>query len=85
MITALAQVLQLNLGESPFYAGYGLPAAQSVRQQIPPDFQIAITQQQFAPYFASLIISKRETFTPTYDVSILTHQGASISRTIIPQ
>lgn len=85
MITTLCQVLQLNLGESPFYAQYGIPAVQSVRQQLPPDFQIALTQQQFAPYFASLIIAKRETPTPTYDISIITHQGATITRTVIPQ
>lgn len=85
-VTTLAQVLKLNLGESPFFSNYGIPAVQSVRQQLPPDFQVALTQQQFSPFFASLIIAKRETPTPIYDVSVITHQGVKLQRQIpIPQ
>jgi hypothetical protein len=29
-LTTLSQVLKLNLGESPFYANYGIPQYQSV-------------------------------------------------------
>jgi hypothetical protein len=77
-VTALVQVLKLNLGESPFYANYGIPAKNSVIQQIAPDFYIAFTQMQYAKYFASLIITKAAaTFPPrpTYNVSVLMTTG----------
>ena len=34
--TTLCQCFLLNLGESPFYANYGLPAEQAIIQQIAP-------------------------------------------------
>jgi hypothetical protein len=74
----LIQVLKLNLGESPFYANYGIPAYKSIVQQIFPDFYVAQTQQQFAPYFASLTIVKENSPTPTYNISVITHNGAKI-------
>lgn len=82
-LTTLIQNLKLFLNESPFYAQYGIPARDSVSQQIPPDYYVARVQQQFAPYFASLVITRRtgET-TPTYDVSIITKQGAIIQETV---
>ena len=76
-LTTLAQVLQLNLNESPFYANYGLPDEQSIMQQVAPDFYVNRTQQQFAQYFASLIIARVPgTVDPTYNVNVLTNQGA---------
>ena len=88
-VTALIQCLKLNLGESPFWANYGIPALQSVLTQVYPDFYMAQTQQQFAQYFASLIITKENVVTlpgkaptPTYKVSILTHQGAKMALNI---
>jgi hypothetical protein len=75
-ITTLIQCLKLNLGESPFCANYGLPAHQAVIQQVFPDYYVAITQKQFAQYFASLLISKIPSSTPTYQVNIMTTQGA---------
>ena len=85
-VTALAQVLLLQLGESPFFADYGLPAVQSVATQIAPDYFVALTQQRYAPHFASLIITKQPAAydprlgrpTPTYAVKILTHAGSRI-------
>ena len=85
-VTALAQVLLLQLGESPFFANYGLPAIQSVATQIAPDYYVALTQQRYAQFFASLIITKQPTVydprvgrpTPTYAVKILTHAGSTI-------
>src|SRR5262245_42469103 len=59
-LTTLAQVIKLNLGESPFFANYGIPAHPSVVLQTHPDFFMARTQQQFAQYFASLILAKQE-------------------------
>ena len=38
----LVQTLRLGQGESPFYGGYGIPAAQSVITQIAPDAAVAI-------------------------------------------
>lgn len=79
-VTTLAQVLKLNLNESPFYANYGIPAKQSVLTQIFPDYYVYITQQQFAPYFASLIITRMpQVTTPTYMVNVLTHQGTRLN------
>lgn len=74
----LIQCLKLNLNESPFYSNYGIPAHQSVIQQVAPDFNVALTQQQFSQYFASLSIIKRNLPTPTYDVTIMTHQGTQL-------
>jgi hypothetical protein len=80
-LTTLIQVLKLNLQESPFFAQYGLPAVQSVMQQLAPDYYISITQQQFAPYFANLQISRSisaDGITPTYLCNVLTNQGAAL-------
>lgn len=78
-IVNLIQVLLLNLNESPFYAQYGIPAKPSVIQQVFPDFYVTRVQQQFAPYFASLIITKVKSRTPTYNVSLITHQGVQVT------
>ena len=81
-VTALIQCIKLNINESPFFADWGIPAYQSLIQQIAPDFFVALMQQRFAPQFASLIIGKRATFTPTYDVNIITHQGVKVAASI---
>ena len=82
MLTTLAQVFELNLGESPFYAQYGIPAKPSVVQQVFPDFYVARTQRQFAPFFASLLIAKEPSPTPTYKVNVTTNQGFKLTETI---
>lgn len=81
-LTTLAQVLKLNLGESPFFANYGIPAHQSVVQQVFPDFYISYTQQQFAARFASLIVAKINQPEPRYDISVTTHQGVKLNTSI---
>jgi hypothetical protein len=78
-ITALVQCLKLNINESPFWANWGIPAQQSVVQQIFPDFYVALMQQRFSPYFASLQITKVQSTTPTYNVSITTNQGVKMA------
>jgi hypothetical protein len=83
-ITALAQVCYLSPGESPFYAQYGIPARQSVLSQVYPDYYVARTQQQYAQFFASLILSRlpnlpaagKDGPTPQYRFGIVTHRGA---------
>lgn len=86
--TAIVQVLKLNLGESPFYANYGIPAKPSVVQQVAPDYYTLRTQQQFSQYFASLIVAKSINHTPkgapipTYKVNITTHQGVKLATEI---
>ncbi len=82
-LTTLLQVLLLNLGESPFWANYGIPARQSVLQSVPPDFAVAYTQRRFANYFANLTITKLANQPPTYRVAVMTHQGV-ILRTDVP-
>ena len=77
-VTALVQVLKLNLGESPFYGNYGIPARQSVMQQLAPDFYVAFIQSQYSKYFASLIIYKAAAVfppRPTYNISGLMTTG----------
>lgn len=81
-VTTLAQVLKLNLGESPFYANYGIPAHQSVMLQVFPDFYITYTQQQFAKYFASLIVAKVNTPDPRYNISVTTNQGVKLNTSV---
>jgi len=87
-ITALCQVLQLNLGESPFWANYGIPAIDSITTQIFPDLSVYFIQQQYAQYFASLKITKvnatndKGSPTPVYNVAIVTQQGAIINKNV---
>lgn len=78
----LIQVLKGNLNESPFFGDWGLPAKQSVQQQIAPDLYIAMTQQRFAPLFAALIVAKQNVPTPTYNISVVTHQGTVITQQV---
>jgi hypothetical protein len=82
-LTTLVQTLKLNLGESPFYSQYGIPSQQSVMQQVFPDYYVALTQQAFSPYFASLVISKQSGATvPSYQISVTTHQGVKLNPSI---
>jgi hypothetical protein len=81
-ITTLCQCLLLNLGEDPFYAQYGIPSQQSVLSQIFPTFYVNQTQQQFSPYFASLVISIENDPTPTYRINVLTNTGTPLIVTV---
>jgi hypothetical protein len=90
-ITTLVQVLRLNLGESPFFGNWGIPAEQSVLQQIVPDYYVNRIQQQFAPYFASLIIVREDVVeppnqrpVPTWRVSVVTQQGFNYEFIVVP-
>jgi hypothetical protein len=94
-LTTLAQVCKLNLGESPFFANYGIPAHPSVVMQIYPDFYMVRTQQQFAGYFASLIMTPAPISqgaadsddgrpVPAYNISVLTNYGSLIGVTTAP-
>lgn len=82
-LTTLIQTLKLGLGESPFYAQYGIPAQQSIVQQVHPDYYVNMTQQQFAGYFASLSIAKVSgAARPTYNISVVFLNGASYQKDI---
>lgn len=88
VLTWLAQVLLLNRGESPFYGDYGIPAQQSVITDVVPDYYVTLTQQQFAPFFASLIINRRPASgtgpdnPPVYDVNAITNLGSILTETV---
>jgi hypothetical protein len=84
-VVALLQVLALNLNESPFYATFGIPAQQSVLQQVPPDYYVALTQQIYAQFFASLVITRTNNPTPTYNVAVITNYGAVLTALVNPQ
>lgn len=82
-ITWLAQVLKLNLAESPFWATWGIPQYQTIMNQIAPNYYMILTQQNFSNLFASLQIGKGpNTFNPTYTINVLTKAGATITAEI---
>jgi hypothetical protein len=90
-LTTLAQVCKLNLGESPFFANYGIPAHPAVVTQVYPDFYMARTQQQFVNYFASLILTKQPDAVdddlrpaPSYRINVLTNYGSRIGVVTAP-
>jgi hypothetical protein len=90
-LTTLAQVCKLNLGESPFFANYGIPAHPSVVMQIFPDYYMVRTQQQFSKFFASLILTAAPILqgapdddgrpVPAYNIQVLTNYGSIIGLT----
>ena len=92
-LTDLAQVIKLNLGESPFFANWGIPAHESVMTQIYPDFFLTRIQQQFSGRFASVILTPlpvdqgtEDSYTagqgggpaPRYYINVLTNYGSRI-------
>lgn len=82
-LTVIAQVLQLQLNESPFYANYGIPAQQSVMTQVFPDYYAMMVQQQFAQFFASLTITRvSQSNPPVYNVNAVTQSGAVLDTVI---
>jgi hypothetical protein len=88
-LTTLIQTIKLNLGESPFWSDYGIPAHRSVVTQIAPDFYMQKTQQNYAQYFMSLMIQRvpdqadeRGVPSPTYYVSAITQYGAKVTDTV---
>ncbi len=81
-ITTLAQVMLLNLGESPFYANFGIPAKPSIVQQVAPDFYLTVIQQQFSRYFANLVIARDPGPDPVYRVNVTTNAGVKVALSI---
>jgi hypothetical protein len=82
-LTTLCQCLQLSLNESPFWATYGIPAQQSVIQQVAPDYNVALMQQAFSPYFVALGVARVSSATqPTYTITAITHQGATLTASV---
>ena len=81
-LTALCQVLKLNLGEDPLNY-IGIPGPQAVIQQRAPDYWAMIIQQQYAAFFASLIITRIQSIViPTYTVTAVTFAGAILTATV---
>lgn len=82
-LTALCQAIQLNLGESPFFANTGIPQIQTIATQVFPDLYLSQIQQQYAQYFASLtIIRVPGSFPPQYSVTAVCNSGALLSTTV---
>jgi len=82
-LATLVQTLRLEQNESPLYGNYGLPARQSVNTQIAPDAAVARTQAQYAPYFASVVVSADTTAQqPTYAVNATALNGDPITEPI---
>jgi hypothetical protein len=85
-LTTLVQVLKLNLGESPFWADWGIPGYASVVSQIPPDFYVTLTQQRLAPHFMTLTLQRMSDATddtgrptPYYALGVTTNWGAYLT------
>jgi hypothetical protein len=84
-LTNLIQVIKLNLGESPFFSNWGIPAHHSIVTQIAPDYYMTLIQQRFASHFLLLTITKSEGFdedgrpSPLYNVNVITTYGAQLS------
>ena len=85
-LATLAQVCRLNLGESPFFSDWGIPARESVITQIYPDFYVSLTQQRFAAHFMSLFLYKMEDAiddtgrpAPHYRFEVVTNAGAFLA------
>ena len=81
-LTWLCQILKLSPQESPFYSSAGVPSIQSVQQQVPPDYYLAVIQQQFAPLFASLVITRTNSNPPTYQINVTTNQGTRLQTNV---
>ena len=87
-LTTLAQVLKLNLNESPFFGNFGIPAKASVISQVYPDYYVTFIQQQFAKYFTSLIVSRAVVTTskgqtvPVYTINVVTQYGSKLTTQI---
>jgi hypothetical protein len=88
-LTTLIQTIKLNLGESPFFANYGIPAHASVVSQLAPDYYMNLTQQKFASHFLSLVISRqldapdeRGVLSPYYLVNVITQYGAQLTAVV---
>lgn len=88
-LTTLAQCCKLNLGESPFWADWGIPAVASVMTQVQPNYYMALMQQRFAPYFMSLLLSKFPDATdetgrpmPYYGITVITNWGAYLETAV---
>ena len=79
-LATLVQTLRLEQNESPLFGNYGLPARQSVNTQIAPDAAVARTQSQYAPHFASLVVSADTTAQqPTYSIVATEPDGSPIN------
>lgn len=82
-LTTLVQTLKLNLGESPLFTQYGIPAQQAVMTQIYPDYYVNMVQQQFAQHFASLTVQRvTNTGDPVYQIDVVSLHGATYQERI---
>ncbi len=82
-ITTLAQCIKLQIGESPFFANYGIPVQQTIVTQVNPDFYVSQLQSQFAQFFSSLQVAKVSgASVPTYSINLITNQGAKVQTQI---
>jgi hypothetical protein len=88
-LTNMIQVIRLNLGESPFFSNWGIPAHASVMTQIAPDYYMTLIQQRFAPNFTLCILTNLPNRfdedgrpAPSYQYNIVTKYGAVLTGVI---
>ena len=84
-LTTMIQTLKLGLGESPFFVQYGIPAHQSIIEQVAPDYYVNQVQQQYANYFLNINITKNEDEDhPNYNIDVTLLNGERIEYKKIP-
>lgn len=81
-IAWLQNSLLLQLGESPFWADWGIPVQQTLVSRVWPDYYLNMTQQRFRDVFPTLQITRRDGGNgadPVYDISIILNDGTFYS------
>jgi hypothetical protein len=88
-LTTLAQCCKLNLGESPFWSDWGIPAYASVVTQVHPNFYMTLMQQRFSGHFMNLLMQRNDNApdadgrpSPFYTFYVLTNYGAELFVTV---
>lgn len=77
-IAWLQNALLLQLGESPFWADWGIPVTRTLVSQIWPDYYVNMTQQRFVDSFSSLQITRDPADNddnPTYRIAAILPDG----------
>ncbi|WP_077395442.1 hypothetical protein [Bombella intestini] len=81
-IAWLQNALLLQLGESPFWADWGIPVQQTLVSRVWPDYYLNLTQRRFRDIFPSLQITRKDGGNgadPVYDISVILNNGTLYS------
>lgn len=79
-IETLVNCLKLGLGESPFYANYGIPFFDAIETQVEPSVYVNRLREKFLGWFASIEIKIIDT--ASYEIDVMTIKGKRYGFTI---